>query len=61
MTVHEGTRVCFRCQRAILPGEPYDMHGHDRASGAPLILFSHHGGCGKRQPRQGAPVRSRTP
>ncbi|WP_282703266.1 hypothetical protein [Streptomyces sp. CC219B] len=57
--MYEGIRICCRCQQAILPGEPYDTHAHDRASGPPLILFSHKDSTCKRQPHQEAPVRSR--
>jgi len=48
---YEGVRVCCRCQLRIQPGDPYDIHAHDRASGAPLILFSHAGGRCKKQPQ----------
>ncbi|MBD0838766.1 hypothetical protein [Streptomyces sp. TRM68416] len=57
--MYEGVRICCRCQKGILPGEPYDTNTHDRASGPPLVLFVHKGSTCKRQPHQGAPLRSR--
>jgi hypothetical protein len=40
--------ICCRCDRGIMPGEPYREHVHDRASGAPLVNYSHKGGCPRR-------------
>lgn len=28
-----------------MPGEAYDTHVHDRASAAPLVIYSHKGLC----------------
>ncbi|WP_156726919.1 hypothetical protein [Streptomyces apocyni] len=33
--------ICCRCERAIKPDEPYEKHVHDRATGAPLVNYSH--------------------
>ncbi|MHC0432672.1 hypothetical protein ACX6XY_21195 [Streptomyces sp. O3] len=37
----EALTFCCRCDRAIKPGEPYDRHIHDRATGVPLTTYSH--------------------
>ncbi|MGW0736969.1 hypothetical protein [Streptomyces sp. NPDC002851] len=37
--------ICSRCERVIMPGEAYDTHVHDRASAAPLVIYSHKGLC----------------
>jgi len=59
--MHEGVRICCRCQQGILPAEPYDEVVHDRPTGAHLALFVHKGSTCKQQPRQETPVRSCTP
>ncbi len=41
-------RICCRCQQGIKPGEPYRKHAHDRASGAPLVNYSHEGAFPRR-------------
>ncbi|MFP3987915.1 hypothetical protein U9R90_10505 [Streptomyces sp. E11-3] len=43
-TVRErGARIviCRSREREIQPGEPYGRHVHDRATGAPLVNYSH--------------------
>lgn len=40
--------ICCRCGHSIRPGEKHDEHIHDRASGAPLVNYSHRGGCPSR-------------
>ncbi|WP_156727320.1 hypothetical protein [Streptomyces apocyni] len=44
------TVICYRCDRPITPGEPRERHVHDRATGAPLVLYVHRAPCtGRRQ------------
>ncbi|WP_156726544.1 hypothetical protein [Streptomyces apocyni] len=45
--------ICCRCGREIKAGEPYERHVHDRATGAPLVNYSHRdrdGACPWQRP-----------
>ncbi|MGW1024177.1 hypothetical protein ACWD4J_10725 [Streptomyces sp. NPDC002577] len=37
--------ICCRCQQGIKPGQPFNVHVHDRGSAAPLTNYSHKGSC----------------
>ncbi|WP_156726171.1 hypothetical protein [Streptomyces apocyni] len=54
----ERVVICCRCDRAIRPGEKYEKTVHDRATGVPLVVYSHraHADCtapGLRPKRHG--------
>lgn len=47
--------ICGRCDKPILPGQPYTSHDIEAASGPGATVFIHVEWC-KRKPTQSAPV-----
>lgn len=39
--MRELVLICCRCNHGIKPNEPYNKHDHDRASGPPVVTYTH--------------------